>query len=114
MSHSVIPACNSVSDGFREAERALIQKYALPKEEETISEKIKRMEEWWEKGHSLYIGQDLTRQIIRETVQRLDVELREGTIEVIKHTGTKEIPFLVFSAGISGILFNNCFFDINK
>ncbi|KAH7289564.1 hypothetical protein KP509_30G009000 [Ceratopteris richardii] len=69
-----------------------------------LSEKIKLMEEWWEKTHSLLIEGGLSRQAIVESVARAAIEFRDGVDILFQYLQENSVPTLIFSAGLADII----------
>src|SRR3989442_13179588 len=59
------------------------------------------MVEWWQEAGRLLIDQKLSQNDVAKIVSKSPVEMREGLEEVILRCKDKNIPFLVFSAGIA-------------
>ncbi|AQK64120.1 5'-nucleotidase [Zea mays] len=128
-SHGLLRQGNEEYDAKREA---LYQHYH-PIEicpDIPLSEKAKLMEEWWEKTHGLLIEGGLTYEAITKSVSDAAIAFREGVVELFEYLevlskpslantifrnffGTcldtllcseREIPVLVFSAGLADII----------
>ncbi|KAK1311009.1 hypothetical protein QJS10_CPA08g00039 [Acorus calamus] len=69
-----------------------------------IAEKTILMKEWWEKTHSLLIEGGVTYDIIRNSVVNAVVEFREGVVELLELLEEKDVPVLIFSAGLADII----------
>ncbi|KAJ9062304.1 hypothetical protein DSO57_1012098 [Entomophthora muscae] len=105
-SHSVLAASKAVSESFINSEKALCAEYYPIEISTTISfeEKYAKMVEWWERCHSYYIEEKLTKDYICDVAHKFDMPYREGAHELIDVTAEKQIPVLVFSAGIGDII----------
>lgn len=105
-SHSVLASTDAISTEFKEAEKRLCQEYYPYEISTTIShqEKTEKMVEWWTKCNEIYIKEGLSRQKIRDIASHTKISYREGLEEFIQLTETKEIPLLVFSAGLKDII----------
>ncbi|XP_027366380.1 7-methylguanosine phosphate-specific 5'-nucleotidase A isoform X2 [Abrus precatorius] len=69
-----------------------------------LAEKTKLMEEWWGKTHSLLIEGGLTYESIRQSVANANIAFREGVIELFEFLEERDIPVLIFSAGLADII----------
>uniref|UniRef100_A0A0D9VWX7 5'-nucleotidase n=1 Tax=Leersia perrieri TaxID=77586 RepID=A0A0D9VWX7_9ORYZ len=69
-----------------------------------LPEKAKLMEEWWEKAHALLIKGGLTYEAIRKSVADAKITFRDGVVELFEFLEERDIPVLVFSAGLADII----------
>ncbi|MFS7889868.1 putative 5'-nucleotidase [Helianthus anomalus] len=69
-----------------------------------IDEKTKLMEEWWGKTHGLLIEGGLTYDAIRNSVSSALIAFREGVVELFEYLEERDIPVLIFSAGLADII----------
>ncbi|BBN69122.1 5'-nucleotidase [Prunus dulcis] len=69
-----------------------------------IEEKAKLMEEWWTKTHGLLIEGGLTYDGIRQSVADSTIAFREGVVELFEFLEERDIPILIFSAGLADII----------
>lgn len=69
-----------------------------------IDEKTKLMEEWWGKTHSLLIEGGLTYDAIKNSVAGAMIAFREGVTELFEFLEERDIPVLIFSAGLADII----------
>lgn len=69
-----------------------------------LDEKAKLMEEWWEKTHALLIEGGLTYDAIKKSVDNATIAFREGVVELFEFLEEKEVPVLIFSAGLADII----------
>ncbi|XP_062001134.1 uncharacterized protein LOC133718327 [Rosa rugosa] len=69
-----------------------------------IEQKTKLMEEWWGKTHSLLIEGGLTYDGIRQSVADSTIAFREGVVELFEFLEKRDIPVLIFSAGLADII----------
>ncbi|CAI0410671.1 unnamed protein product, partial [Linum tenue] len=69
-----------------------------------IEEKTKLMEEWWGKTHNLLIEGGLTYDSIKESVAASEIAFREGVVELFEFLEERDIPVLIFSAGLADII----------
>lgn len=69
-----------------------------------FEEKRKLMEEWWGKTHGLLIEGGLTYESIRQSVANANIAFREGVSELFEFLEERDIPVLIFSAGLADII----------
>ncbi|CAN6291865.1 unnamed protein product [Urochloa humidicola] len=69
-----------------------------------LPEKAKLMEEWWEKTHGLLIEGGLTCEAIKKSVSDAVIAFRDGVVELFEYLEERDIPVLVFSAGLADII----------
>ncbi|XP_027934965.1 7-methylguanosine phosphate-specific 5'-nucleotidase A isoform X2 [Vigna unguiculata] len=66
-----------------------------------LEEKTKLMEEWWGKTHALLVEGGLTYESIRQSVANANIAFREGVSELFEFLEERDIPVLIFSAGLA-------------
>ncbi|KAL3523692.1 hypothetical protein ACH5RR_016526 [Cinchona calisaya] len=69
-----------------------------------LDQKAILMEEWWGKTHALLIEGGLTYEAIEESVAKANIAFREGVVELFEFLEEKDVPVLVFSAGLADII----------
>ncbi|KAF3505722.1 hypothetical protein F2Q69_00001881 [Brassica cretica] len=69
-----------------------------------LEEKTKLMEEWWSKTHDLLIEGGLTFDAIKDSVANSSIAFRDGVAELFEFLEEKEIPVLIFSAGLADVI----------
>ncbi|KAM3259980.1 hypothetical protein ACQJBY_051322 [Aegilops geniculata] len=69
-----------------------------------VQEKAKLMEEWWGKTHGLLIEGGLTQDAIKKSVADAAIAFRDGVVELFEFLEARDIPVLVFSAGLADII----------
>ncbi|RHN81247.1 putative phosphoric monoester hydrolase [Medicago truncatula] len=69
-----------------------------------LEEKRKLMEEWWGKTHGLLIEGGLTYESIKQSVANANIAFREGVSELFEFLEERDIPVLIFSAGLADII----------
>jgi len=82
----------------------------------SFEEKNKKMKEWWEKHLSLLVEKGITKQIIKEVVERGRIILRKGAKKFLKNMYEKGIPVVIISSGIGNMITEvlrkeECFYD---
>ncbi|XP_050385284.1 uncharacterized protein LOC126801854 isoform X2 [Argentina anserina] len=71
----------------------------IPNEQKTLL-----MEEWWGKSHALLIEGGVTYEGIRQSVADSTIAFREGVVELFEFLEKRDIPVLIFSAGLADII----------
>lgn len=69
-----------------------------------LPEKAKLMEEWWEKTHGLLIEGGLTYEAIKKSISDAAIAFRDGVVELFEYLEERDIPVLIFSAGLADII----------
>ncbi|XP_068638106.1 uncharacterized protein [Aristolochia californica] len=69
-----------------------------------IEEKTKLMEEWWGKTHALLVEGGLTIDSIKKSVENAFIAFRDGVVELFEFLEEREVPVLIFSAGLADII----------
>ncbi|CAK7325174.1 unnamed protein product [Dovyalis caffra] len=102
-SHGILRQGNAEYDDKRQA---LYEHYHPLEFSPTIpvEEKTKLMEEWWGKTHNLLIEGGLTYDAIRESVAGSAIAFRDGVVEFFEFLEERDIPVLIFSAGLADII----------
>ena len=62
------------------------------------------MVEWWSKAHELIMEEELTVEKISQAVYQSNCKLRNGFEMIIKTCRERDIPLLIFSAGLGDII----------
>ncbi|XP_011024137.1 PREDICTED: 7-methylguanosine phosphate-specific 5'-nucleotidase A [Populus euphratica] len=102
-SHGILKQGNAEYDDKRQA----LYEYYHPLEFSPtipIEEKTKLMEEWWGKTHNLLIEGGLTYDAIKESVASSAIAFRDGVVELFEFLEERDIPVLIFSAGLADII----------
>ncbi|KDP38325.1 hypothetical protein JCGZ_05755 [Jatropha curcas] len=102
-SHGILRQGNPDYDAKRQA----LYEYYHPLEFSPtipIEQKTKLMEEWWGKTHNLLIEGGLTFDAIRDSVATSAIAFREGVVELFELLEERNIPVLIFSAGLADII----------
>ncbi|XP_068330670.1 uncharacterized protein [Pyrus communis] len=69
-----------------------------------LEEKTKLMEEWWGKTHGLLVEGGVTYDGIKQSVADSTIAFREGVVELFEFLEERDIPVLIFSAGLADII----------
>ncbi|TKY51769.1 Cytosolic 5'-nucleotidase 3A [Spatholobus suberectus] len=102
-SHGLLQQVNPEYD----AKRQQLYEYYHPLEFSPtigVEEKTKLMEEWWGKTHGLLVEGGLTYDSIRQSVANANIAFREGVSELFEFLEERDIPVLIFSAGLADII----------
>ncbi|KAJ6717440.1 5'-NUCLEOTIDASE [Salix purpurea] len=102
-SHGILKQGNAEYDDKRQA----LYEYYHPLEFSPtipIQEKTKLMEDWWGKTHNLLIEGGLTYDAIKESVSSSAIAFRDGVVELFEFLEERNIPVLIFSAGLADII----------
>jgi len=70
----------------------------------TIKEKIPLMTEWWEGNHSIMVKSGISLDDIKKAVLSSNAMMRDGHREFFKDLNDKNVPLLIFSAGLGDVL----------
>lgn len=70
----------------------------------SLEERKAEMIEWWSRHLQLLIDSGLTKQTILDIVNNEDMRLRKGGSDFFVTLKSKEIPLLIFSAGVGDII----------
>lgn len=103
-SHSVLRASTAVSPDFHQQADAIFAKYYPLEIDPAIphDEKVKHMVAFWEESHALFVREKISTALIRKALDSFKILFREGTHHLLRATGERQIPVLVFSAGVGG------------
>ena len=95
-----------VSDAIREGKQKLFLKYRPIEMDPTLplSQKIPHMIQWLKDSETLYREHGLTYAQIRSIAQAGLLVPRDGLTELCSYTHEKNVPFLIFSAGIGDMI----------
>lgn len=94
--------CPSIPQDYKDKEISLAN-YYKPIEVDShmkIEEKIKHMIEWYMKAHDLLKGMKFPRNELEEAGQKMVNSFRIGVSHLIEWSEQKQVPVLVFSAGL--------------
>ena len=68
------------------------------------SEKDKKMMEWWSRHIRLLVEQGMNRKVVEDIIKNKRILLRKGAEDFFKKLYEKNIPLLIFSAGVGDII----------
>ncbi|RIA90943.1 pyrimidine 5'-nucleotidase [Glomus cerebriforme] len=105
-SHVILSLSSRLTSEFKEKTQALCDKY-YPIEVDnslTLEQKIPYMVEWWEQAHELIINQNIKKDDFAAIVSETPMNIREGLKELIDKCKEKNVPFLIFSAGLRNVI----------
>ena len=120
-----------LSEDYVKKSYTLYDKYRPFETNHKISdeERDKKMMEWWSRHIQLLVEQGMNKKVVEDIIKKKRILLRKGAEDFFKKLYEKNIPLLIFSAGIGdiikghleskGLLYNNIhiisnFFDYNK
>lgn len=103
---SLIRSGGYLTKDYPEKAYALFDKYHPYEIDLSIpfEERSKKMTEWWEEHKKLFIASKMRKEIILDIVQKNTCIFREYANEVFDLLKEKDIPILIFSAGIGNII----------
>lgn len=101
-SFGMFSLCKAIPQEYLEAEKSLTNKYFPLEIDPSIphDKKRKLMEEWWAESEKVLQGLKVAQEDIEATAAAVGPSLRYGTNELFKDLNDREIPVLVFSAGL--------------
>ncbi|GBB94177.1 hypothetical protein RclHR1_02300018 [Rhizophagus clarus] len=105
-SHLILSSSSRLTDEFKKKTSGLLDKY-YPIEVDnklTMEQKLPYMVEWWTQAHQLLIDQKINKDDVAAMVAETPVDIREGISELIDKCKEKDIPFLIFSAGVKDVI----------
>lgn len=70
----------------------------------SIEQKVPLMVEWWTKVHELLIEQKIRKDMLAQAVMESRSKLREDYKVFFDHLAERQVPLLIFSAGIGDVL----------
>jgi cytosolic 5'-nucleotidase 3 len=77
-----------------------------------LNEKIKFMEDWWEKSMDLFIKYDLNKNKIQKIINSKKIKLRNKTKDIILFLNQNKVPLIILSA--SGIGYDSISFYLKN
>jgi len=105
-SHDILTRSSKVSENYRKRCEDLKAKF-YPIEispELTTEQKFPYMVEWWENADQAILDEKIHKDTIADMVRETPVVYRQGIKEVLHTCKDKNIPFLVFSAGVQNVI----------
>ncbi|XP_014225102.1 7-methylguanosine phosphate-specific 5'-nucleotidase-like [Trichogramma pretiosum] len=105
-SFGIFRKCKQLPDSYKDETRLLYEKYRPIEIDPNIpmETKISAMNEWMTISHKMLQGLEFDRKEIDEVVDLHGHSLRDRTKELFSKLWTKNIPILVFSAGLGDIV----------
>lgn len=87
---------------------ALHDEYYPIETADNISREIKgkKMHEWWSRHLDLMIKCRMNRAVIDDIIQKKKIKVRKNALELLDILHEKDIPLLIFSAGVGDIIEN--------
>ncbi|KAJ8414349.1 hypothetical protein AAFF_G00052190 [Aldrovandia affinis] len=105
-SHNILDNSNLISEDCKKNLKELLNTY-YPIEIDsgrTVEEKLPHMVEWWTKAHDLLIQQKIRKDLLAQVVKDSDALLREGYKAFFDQLQERNVPLLIFSAGVGDVL----------
>lgn len=105
-SMSIFYRTDLLSDSYTEYNSKLHDIYRPIELDNSIDEKTKykKMEEWWTLCLEAMLKENISVDLIKEITRISDLFWRPGTTELFSLTTQKQIPLIVFSAGIGNVI----------
>lgn len=103
-SHGILERGRSTA--FRDTAEALTQHYFPIEIDPSLStaQKLPHMVEWYDRVHSAFVADGLTRGDIERAVSGSGVVLREGVTDTIAWCARHSVPLIVMSAGLGDVI----------
>lgn len=105
-SHGILNKGPTISTDYKERTAKLYDHYypieiskAIP-----LDEKVKAMEEWWSKAHEIVLETKIKRSDIELAVKHTPAHFRNGLDSILMYCRDKNIPLLIFSAGLGDVI----------
>ncbi|KAI8923320.1 pyrimidine 5'-nucleotidase [Entophlyctis helioformis] len=104
--HGILEQSTKLTAEARQALTDLYKKYYPIEVSSTIPfpEKVAAMEDWWGTAHKIIASLGLTRDDIAAMVRESPVSFRPKLQEFLAVTAERDVPVLVFSAGLADVL----------
>ena len=106
-SHGVLEGSRKMKESSGKESLTLLYQHYYPIEiSATIpyKDKFKAMEEWWMKAHEIIVNTKLTHSDIKQMVNEMPVTFRPKLAEFLALALKRNIPTLVFSAGLADVI----------
>uniref|UniRef100_A0A914QND0 5'-nucleotidase n=1 Tax=Panagrolaimus davidi TaxID=227884 RepID=A0A914QND0_9BILA len=107
ITHSIFVKCTKeVRPELSQKLEVLCKKYGPFEHNKEISrdEKISHMENWWNFSHECIVDSKLSHDDIEKFVKDAPLYLRDFAVEFIQLIEDKNVPLIVFSAGIGNVI----------
>ena len=97
---------NYLSEDYVKKSFALYDKYHPFEVNHKLSdeEKDRKMMEWWSMHIQLLVEEGMNRKVVEDIIKKKRILLRKGSEDFFKMLHEKNIPLLIFSAGIGDII----------
>lgn len=95
-----------LAEGYPKKAYALFDKYHPIEIDDLLDDDYKsaKMQEWWKTHLDLIIESGMHENVIDDILEKYPKILRDGTISFFDYLNSKDIPLLIFSAGIGNII----------
>ncbi|GMT18523.1 hypothetical protein PFISCL1PPCAC_9820, partial [Pristionchus fissidentatus] len=67
-------------------------------------ERVQKMEAWWRESNAAIVAQAFHRSTITSLISKTNIQLRDGASDFLHSLQLLDVPTLIFSAGIGGII----------
>uniref|UniRef100_A0AC34F8I3 5'-nucleotidase n=1 Tax=Panagrolaimus sp. ES5 TaxID=591445 RepID=A0AC34F8I3_9BILA len=107
ITHSIFVKCTQeVKPELSEKLQVICNKYGPLEHSTKISraEKLSKMEDWWNLSHECIVDSKLSHDDIKKFVKDAPLYLRDFAVEFIRFIEAKNVPLIVFSAGIGNVI----------
>ncbi|CAG7820792.1 unnamed protein product [Allacma fusca] len=104
--HGILHSSSLMSEEFKKRSQDLFNKY-YPIEIDhtmTVEEKIPYMLKWYEESHETLTTFPFEKKHLTEMVKTSRILFRDGAVEMLEALNEKQVPVMVFSAGVGDIL----------
>ncbi|KAI9327322.1 pyrimidine 5'-nucleotidase [Zopfochytrium polystomum] len=105
-SHAVLMRSEATGPEFKRRSDELYHKYYPIEIDSTLPYEVRRqaMEDWWVQAHQVIVDAKLTRPDLTRMVAATPVAYRDGVRELFAACAARDIPVLVFSAGLYDVI----------
>ncbi|KAJ3091332.1 hypothetical protein HK102_000924 [Quaeritorhiza haematococci] len=105
-SHGILMRSQKVSANYKQLTQQLYDKYYPIEVSHTVphEEKVQAMIQWWTKAHEITMEAKISKQDIMEMVKEVPVCFRPQIEEFVKICRDRNIPLLIFSAGLADVI----------
>lgn len=106
-SHGALEASHKILQPIKDELRQLVNVYYPIEVDHSLDleTKIPKMVEWWQRSHDLIASARLTKSDLRSLASSSDLTFRTATRDFVELLHGKNIPLLVFSAGVYDVIF---------
>lgn len=104
--HGILERSGYFGEAFTSRAKQIFNKFYPIEVDPNIDHATKwaAMDEWWETTHGLMVAEGLTKDDIKSCVAQGHFAFRDGVKELLDKLSEKQVPVMVFSAGIADVL----------